>query len=382
MAEQKIRIVKPSLSDSALKEMEAVLKSGYWTQGKRVEQFEQQLAEYLDIKNVIVVSSGTAALHLALQVLGIGAGDEVIIPAYSFVATVNVVKLCGATPVFVDINTENFCLDTGLLEKAITSNTKVIIPVQEFGAVADMDEVCRLAGIYEIKIIEDAACALGSEFAGKKAGTFGDMGCFSFHPRKIISTGEGGAIVTDNTEYAQKLRMLRNHGCSGITRNEGFILYGLNYRMTDFQAVLGVEQLKTIEEIIRNRVEQANFYTEELNGLSWLQVPVSSVSNHADPERSTAKYKHTYQSYHLLLNKGNRDALKEFLRERGIESNIGAQYLPSLSCLNHINDNTPVCPLAHRSYSDGLVIPIGSHLSRNDLEEIILTIKEYGHEFP
>jgi len=382
MVEKKIRLTRPSLPHSAYDQIREVLDSGYWTQGEKVAEFETLLADYLGIGNVIVVSSGTAALHLALLVLNLQEGDEVIIPAFSFAATANVIKICGTKPVFVDINNNDWCLNIDLLERAITPRTKVIMPVQEFGGMADMDAISALADKYSLHVVEDAACALGSEYIGKKAGTIGELGCFSFHPRKIITTGEGGAVVTNNPDLADRLRMLRNHGCiagTGIGRKyagksrggriDQFILSGLNYRMTDFQAVLGCEQLKTIETTIKLRQKQAEIYFKLLSGISSLQLPEKDLS-----------FRHTYQTYHLLLKKGKRDDLIDYLRDRNIESNIGAQYLPGLACLKDDINPGITWEESLKAYQNGIVLPIGGHLTEEQLERISKAVKEFIDE--
>jgi len=379
MAEDKIRLTRPFLPQSAMNELLEVLEGGYWTQGVKVAEFERLLADYLGIDHVIVVSSGTAALHLAISILNLKSEDEVIIPAYSFAATANIVKICGARPVFVDVNNNDWCLDTSLLEEAINSRTKVVMPVQEFGSMTDMDSLSALSEKYNLHIVEDAACALGSEYKGKKAGTIGELGCFSFHPRKIITTGEGGAVVTNNEELADRLRMLRNHGCiagTGIARKlesrshggsiEQYILSGYNYRMTDIQAVLGIEQLKTIEETIKLRQKQATFYDERFSKETQLQIP-----------KRDSNTKHTYQSYHLLLKQGTRDALRDFLRSKKIESNIGAQYLPGLNCIKEDIDQSKTCPVSLNAYQNGIVLPIGRHINFEQLEMISKTVIEF-----
>lgn len=369
MVEQKIRLTRPFLPGSALPEMNRILESGFWTQGLKVAVFEKMLAEYLEVEHVVVVSSGTAALHLALLALDIRTGDEVIIPAFSFAATANVVKICGATPVFVDIRTEDCCLNIDLLEEAVTPRTKAIMPVHEFGAVAEMDAILQIAQRYGLKVIEDAACALGSLYKNRKAGTMGDIGCYSFHPRKIITTGEGGALVTNSKELAEKFRKLRNHGSSGNPFADAFVLTGLNYRMTEFQALLGIEQLRLIAETIDERQRQAEYYQRELGKVLWLALP-----------RIDPAIRATFQSYHLLIKNGKREQLSKYLRDHHIECNLGAQFLPGLPSLSDLRIDQKKYPEALQAYQNGLVIPIGRHLAQSDLNYIISTIKEFENE--
>jgi dTDP-4-amino-4,6-dideoxygalactose transaminase len=386
VAERKIRLAKPFLPEKVMTQLEIVLKSGYWTQGKRVKEFEKLLADYLQIEHVVAVSSGTAALHLALMALGIGENDEVIIPAFSFAATANVVRFCRAEPVFVDIRTDDFCINSRLIEEKINSKTKVIMPVHEFGNVAEMEEIRALAGKYNLNIIEDAACALGSGNDSQKAGTFGDMGCFSFHPRKIISTGEGGAIVTDNSVLAERLKSLRSHGKAKVTAKKVFLQNGLNFRMTDIQGVIGTEQLKLIEDLIIDRIRQAELYNRELKDLKGVIIPVTKSNT-----------RHTYQSYHLLLKDGLKDGLIAYLKKKNIESNIGAHFLPGLEIEEpeetEIDQYTPSTllsekektlelkyPEAYSAYKNGIVLPIGTHLNDDDLYKIISVVKEFVNE--
>ena len=216
-------MIKLSMPDIGLDEFEQikeVLDSGYLVQGDKVDEFENLVKDYLKAKHVIAVSSGTAALHLALLALDIKAGDEVIIPDFTFPATANVIELVGATPVFVDIDLDSFCIDTKKIEEKISSRTKAIMPVQEFGQSSDMSKTLEIAERYNLKVVEDAACAFGSEYGEKKIGTIGDIGCFSLHPRKAITTGEGGLLTTNSDEYAEKLRILRNHGIKNINGNK------------------------------------------------------------------------------------------------------------------------------------------------------------------
>ena len=212
MDKEIIRLAKPNISSNAIDEIADVFKSGFLVQGKKVAEFEKNLANYFNVKNAICVSSGTAALHLSLIALNIKQGDEVIVPAFTFPATANVVELVGAKPVFVDINLNDFCIDISEIESKITEKTKAIIPVHEFGQVAKIHEIIEIAKKYNLKVVEDAACAFGAEYNYKKIGTFGDTGCFSFHPRKAITTGEGGVILTNNEYIVERLFALRNHG--------------------------------------------------------------------------------------------------------------------------------------------------------------------------
>jgi len=364
-----IKLAKPNISEAAIKKVGEVLRSGNLIQGEYVQQFEQDLAEYLGVKNVIVVSSGTAALHLSLLALGVGPGDEVIVPAFSFPATANVVEAVGATTVFVDITLDDCCMDISLIQAAITSKTKVIIPVHEFGQSADMNPIMALSKKYNLKIIEDAACALGSAYNGQKVGTIGDFGCYSFHPRKAITTGEGGAVVTNDDEYASKIRSFRNHGIEMLNGKTDFKYSGLNYRMTDFQAVLGIEQLKTLEENIIHRIHIAQKYDDLLSGVQWIRTP-----------KFFNKRRMIYQTYHILLEECiNREALWCYLRKNNIEVNIGAQ---AIHILQYFAEKYHAKAKDHKeaiqAFHYGLAFPIGSHISNEDVLTITRLINHYS----
>jgi dTDP-4-amino-4,6-dideoxygalactose transaminase len=363
-----IRLAKPYISDQTIKEVVKVFNSGNLVQGEYVKKFENALRDYLNVKNAIVVSSGTAALHLALLALKVKKMDEVIIPALTFPATANVVILAGAKPIFIDITPSDFCIDTHKIEEKITKKTKVIVPVHEFGQPAKMDDIINISKRYKLKIIEDAACALGAEFKNKKVGTFGEFGCFSFHPRKIITTGEGGLIVTNDNKLAKKVKALRNHGISYKGGKVDFIAAGLNYRMTEFQAVLGIKQLEEIENFITQRIETANTYNDKLKKFNCIKIP------HVYQDR-----KMVYQTYHLLLGEDvNREELVDFLKAKGVETNIGSQALP---CLTYYKKKYKLKKEKFSNsvmvYGKGVALPIGKHLGNDDIQLVIKHLKSY-----
>jgi len=362
-----LRLAKPNISQDAINEVAEVLKSGFLVQGKKIVKFETELANYLNVKNAICVTSATSALHLSLLALDVKQGDEVIVPAFTFPTTANVVELVGAKPVFVDINLNGFCINTSKIEEKITKKTKAIIPVHEFGQAADIDKIIEIAKKHNLKVIEDAACALGAEFNNKKAGTFGDTGCFSFHPRKAITTGEGGVVVTNNKQIAEKIRALRNHGIVYKDEKIDFKYAGLNYRMTDFQAVLGIHQLKEIEEDIAHRLNLAYEYDKYLIKTNRIKTPFHLLNT-----------KHVYQTYHIILDKKiDRDILIKSLKEKGVETNLGAQ---ALNCLTYYQQKYGFkdsdFPVATRSYKHGLALPIGRHITAENVRMISEILKK------
>jgi len=361
-----IKLSKPYITEDCINNVIKVLRSGNLVQGDNVKDLEERFKAYLGIKYAVAVSSGTAALHLALQVLGISSGDEVIVPAFTFPATANVVELLGAKAVLVDINLDDFCINTSLIEEAITSRTKAIMPVHEFGQAAQIDKVMEIAEKYNLRVVEDAACALGTEFYNQKTGTFGDIGCFSLHPRKAVTSGEGGIIITNNADIANSLIILRNHGIENTEGKIDFINAGYNYRMTDFQAALCLPQLDLIENIIKERIKQANIYDDYLNDVSNIILPCIF------PER-----KMVYQTYHLLLDERfDRNTVIKQLKEKQIETNYGAYALNTLSYYTKkygykLNDY----PNAVFANKHGLALPMGMHLQQCDLEEVCVKLK-------
>jgi len=362
-----IPLAKPIISSTAIDAINKILLSGNLVQGEYVAQFENNLAQYLHIKNAIAVSSGTAALHLALLALDIKPGDEVIIPAFTFPATANVVELVGAKPILADINLSDYCIDVAGIEKLITSRTKAIMPVHEFGQTADMDALREIANNANIPIIEDAACAIGSKFKGQMAGTFGEIGCFSFHPRKTITTGEGGLLTTNNDQLAAKLRSLRNHGIVNTENKMDFCYAGLNYRLTEIQAVLGLTQLAEIDQIISQRIAYAHIYHDLLSSCPGVRLP-----------KEIAGRTHSFQSYQIMLpGHISRMELTQKLLTQGIQSNLGAQAIP---CLTYYREKYHYLetdfPNAVSAFTHGLVLPLGPHLTENDIIYITSKLQE------
>lgn len=354
-----IPLMVPDIQQQDIDAVVKVLQSGLLIQGKEVETFENNIADYLGVKHAIAVSNGTASLHLALVASGIGKGDEVIVPAFSYMATANVVELVGATPVFVDIDMETFNIDTALIEKAISSKTKAIIPVHEFGLACDITAILKIAEKHHLTVIEDAACALGALENKKYAGTFG-IGSFSFHPRKAVTSGEGGMLVTNDDELARKLRILRNHGIEMLDGKMEFVEAGFNYRLTDFQAALVNSQFQRIESILKHKNELAAIYFEELKGHNKIKLPVV-------PKDKTP----TWQSFHILVD-GNRDELINKLKEQGVGTNYGAQCMPYQKYYQqkYKLDCALLFPNALKAYQQGLVLPLYERLNAEDVKLI------------
>lgn len=365
-----IPLASPDINDDDIAEVVRVLKSGMLVQGKEVDQFERAVAEYIGVEEAICVSNGTATLHLALQCLGVGRGDEVIVPAFSYVATANVVELTGATPVFVDIDITTFNIDADAIEAKITNRTKAIMPVHEFGLAANMTAIRQIAQKYQIAVVEDAACALGARENGRYVGAFGDFGSFSLHPRKAISSGEGGVLTTNNPELAAKVRVLRNHGIQLVNGQMDFVEAGYNYRMTDFQAALVHSQFRRLPGILEYKQALAEVYFNEINN------PLITLPK--IPENRN----HTWQTFHVLLDDSlsQADIIKQ-LREQGIGVNYGAQCIPaqtyykskySLPC-------TELYPNALKAFTHGLALPIYEKLKKEDIQYIASIVNQISN---
>jgi perosamine synthetase len=315
-----IRLTIPTIEEDDLQAVRDVLASGFLVQGVHVAEFEQTIASYLGTDHAVAVSNCTAALLLALLALEVGRGDRVAVTTYSWPATANVIVQCGAEPVFVDIDPETFNMDANALERTL-ANTKVkaVLPVHTFGGMADMTQIAEVASRHGAALVEDAACALGAELNGRKAGTWGRLACFSFHPRKAITTGEGGMITTNDAALARQLRILRNHGQDPDAAAPDFVAAGYNMRMTEFQAALGVTQMKKVERIIENRRMLAERYGELIGG------------NALTPPKASPASRHVYQSYVALLPTWAANKRAEIIHElkaRGIETTIGTYHLP------------------------------------------------------
>ena len=356
-----IPLASPDITDSDITEVVRVLKSGMLVQGPEVEQLERKIASFIGVKHCIAASNGTATLHMSLIAMGIGPGDEVIVPAFSYIATANVVELTGAICRFVDINIQTFNINADAIEKAISPKTKAIIVVHEFGLSADISKIISIADKHRIPVIEDAACALGATEDEKNVGSFGRVGSFSLHPRKAISSGEGGLITTNDTDLSDKLRILRNHGIRMRDGKMDFVAAGFNYRMTDFQAVLVTSQLKRLPEILNVKSGLAKVYFEELDP-SRLQLP--SVP---------AGRRHTWQTFHVLLP-DDLDQMQVIsqLRSRGVGTNYGAQCIPyqTYYAEKYKLDSAALFPNALKSFKKGLALPIYEKLSVKDIKYI------------
>lgn len=338
-----------------------VLRSDYITTGPKIEELENSIAEYTGAKYAVAVSNGTAALHAACFAAGIKPGDEVITTPMTFAASANCILYMGAKPVFADIDPRTYNIDPQSVESKITDRTKAVIPVHFTGQPCDMDEIIKIADKYRLTVIEDGAHALGAEYKGRKIGTISPMTTFSFHPVKHITTGEGGAVTTNDSSLYKKLIMFRTHG---ITRdaeemesNEGSWFYeqqflGYNYRMTDIQAALGASQMKKLEAFLKKRRSYAALYNELLGGLDEVSIPY--------------QYDNVRSAWHLYIIKLNRDKL-----------NVGRREIFDRLRISNIGVNVHYIPVYYHPYYRGLGYSKGLCPVAESLYEVIITLPLY-----
>ncbi len=354
------RLLQPTLQPK----INQVLQNGNYIQGPEVKTFENELANYLSIKNVISCGNGTDSLQIALMAIDIKVGDEVIIPAFSYIAVAEVVCLLGAIPVFVDVDEKYFQLNNELVEKAITSKTKAIIPVHLFGQSGDIETLLNIAERHNVVVLEDTAQALGGTYningKQKYLGGLGKIGCTSFFPTKNLSCfGDGGAIFTNDDELAKKIRMIANHG--QVTKYNHQII-GVNSRLDTLQAVVLSEKLKNLEDNLSIKKKLAGFYNQQLKDISQLALP--SVFENA---------KHTWHQYTIVVKNEVRDNLKLYLKENGIDAMI---YYPMPLAKQKAYSNYKFsAPIAERLCSSVLSLPIHPLLKEEEITYICNTIK-------
>lgn len=355
-----IPINKPIMGEEEKNAVLSVIESERLTDasyegGKHVQDFEGKVRGLLRAKHVVAVNSGTAALHCALLALGVKAGDEVVIPSFTFVATANVVLACGAKPVFVDTKAD-YNIDPATFRKAVTRRTKAVIPVHIYGYPADMDEIRETADKHSIRVVEDAAESLGAEYKGRQTGTLSDMGCFSMYATKVATTGEGGAVSTDSDELADRLRLVRNHGMlhGYDSRHLGF-----NYRMTEIAAAIGSAQMDKLGGFLESRLGNAKFLTERLGGV-----------NGAEFTQAATDRTHVFYLYTLSLRK-NRDQIAKRLNERGVGAAVyfrtPVHKTPLYARLGYSRKRLKSTESASRHV---LSLPVHPGVTRPDLERV------------
>jgi perosamine synthetase len=351
---------RPYFSGGEAVAVAEVIESRWVTQGPRVRDFENAFARTVGAKHAVAVTNCTAALHLALMASGVGHGDEVVVPSLSFVATANAVRQTGAQPIFADIDPATYNLSPAAAAGAITPRTKAIMPVHQIGLPADMDEFAALARDHDLALVQDAATALGARYRDQRIGSLPSLACFSFHPRKVITTGEGGMIVTPDGDLAARLRRLRHHGMSisDLDRHdadevefESYDEVGFNHRMTDVQAALGLCQLDVLDAALAARRRLAARYSEAITGLANLEPP------HEPRDR-----RHSFQSYAVrLTGPADRDDLIRRLHRDGIETRRGVTAIHLQTAYR--NHSHRALPATEQAAGDTLLLPLYPELT-------------------
>jgi len=374
MTERNIPISLPSTGEDEWQAVREPILSGWLTQGPKVAEFEKRFAEMHGVRHAIATTSCTTGLHLALAALGVGPGDEVIVPAFTWVATANVVLYCGATPVFVDVDPRTFNMNPADVVAKVTERTKAVIPVHLFGLCADIDAI-RAVLPQNVKVLEDAACAAGAIYKGRMAGGLGDVGVFSFHPRKSITTGEGGMVTTNDDALAERMIMMRNHGASisEEQRHRGphpyllpdFNLLGFNYRMTDLQGAVGLVQLEKLERFIAERAKWAAWYREQLAGLEWLRCP-------DEPEEG----RHAWQAFVTWVDPDKapmpRNEMMDLLQQKGVSTRPGTHAVHMLGLYRkRFGLRAGDFPGARDCDANTMAIPLHNRMTEEDYEYVV-----------
>jgi dTDP-4-amino-4,6-dideoxygalactose transaminase len=339
----RVRLGWPDTGEPELEEVREVLESGMLTMGPKVEEFEAGVARACEVEHALAVSSGTAALHLAVLAFGLDPGDEVLVPAYTFPATANVVALAGLRPVLVDVDPETMNLDPSRLE--VGKRTKLLLGVHLFG------RPLRLHELPDVPLLEDAAGALGARYRGRACGSLGVAGCLSFHPRKIVTTGEGGAVTTNDDAFAAEVRLLRNHGWRSVVPAD-MPVPGLNYRLSDILCAVGIPQLARLDELLAARTRIAEGYSERLAHLPVL-LPAADAGD-----------VHGWQAYVIQVD--DRDRILAELRSQGIEAQIGTYSLPLLAAYRDQGE----FPGARRVFERALALPFHTRLTEDELDRV------------
>ncbi len=364
-----IPISKPFLSTEEAQSAYDTILTGWVTQGPRVEEFEHEFVKITGAKYAVAVSNCTTALHLSLIVAGITEGDEVICPSLSYIATANSIRYVGAKPVFAEVSND-YNLDVKDIENRITENTKAILLVHQMGMPANIDEVKNICNKYKLKLIEDAACAIGSSYKNKMIGSHSDLVCFSFHPRKVITTGDGGMITTNREDYYKRLKKLRQHGMSvndrvrHVSKKVIFEKYeelGYNYRLTDIQASVGIEQLKKLNEIVEKRREIASIYNDAFKNIQHIELPKDNSQTISN-----------FQSYSMILKKDfpiKRNDLMQKLLDLGIATRKGIMLAHKEKAYFNFNFKN----LEHSEFlsNNSIILPLYVPMSKNDIDFVI-----------
>ena len=369
-----VPITKPALTEEEAHAPYDSIKSGWVTQGPKVAEFEKAVAAYVGAKHGVATTSCTTGLHLALATIGIGPGDEVIVPSFTFIASANAILYTGATVVFCEVDPRTFNADPADIEKRITKKTKALMPVDQIGLGCDIDAINDIAKRHGIDVVEDAAPTIGGTYKGRRVGSNAHQTVFSFHPRKVITTGEGGMITTDDDALADKARKLRAHAMSvsDLERHkadrpilEEYHELGFNYRMTDIQASIGLVQIRRLDELLRIRVAKADRYTRELADLKKVRTPYT-------PPYAT----HTYQSYCLDFDRSvDRDDLMAGLLRRGVATRRGVM-ASHLEKVYRDRVGKVSLPITEEKARSTMLIPLFATMTDDEQSYVIESLRE------
>ena len=369
-----IPLMRPWITDDEINSVVEVLKSGWITQGEKVDEFEKAVADYIGVKEAVATNSCTSSMHLSFIINGISTGDSVICPSHTCMASANAILHCGATPRFCDIDPLTYNMSPESIEANIDDKTKAILVVHQIGLPAHLEEIEKIAKKYNLIIIEDAACSFGGVYKGSKLGSFGHPACFSFHPRKIITTAEGGMVVTNDSDFAEIARQIRSTGASisDLTRHRAkgtlvqkYERIGYNYRMTDIHAAIGLAQLRKISMILSERSGQAEYYNNQLADIKEISTPY--VPDYA---------RHAWSSYLIKITALNlsRDDVLRFMSDNGVSCRIGIQPLhlePFFRGTTHC-----VLPETENAAKNTMFLPIYPGMPQSDQDRIIMLLKK------
>lgn len=361
-----IRLTRPDLEGSA-RAIGEVLGRGLLVQGALVARFEEAVAAYVGRRHAAAVNSGTSAIQCALAAAGVGAGDEVIVPDFTFPATANAVVTCGARPVLADIDPDTFNLRPDEVASRISGRTRAVMPVDLFGLAADLEPISQTAGERGLLLIEDSACALGASLGGRGCGSFGQASALSFHPRKIVTTGEGGMVLTDDPELDRRVRRLRNHGIDASGGAALFVEAGYNLRLTEIQAALGLDQMGRIQDLIDGRRRVAAVYGRLLRGLDAIRPPVEPAGRF-----------HSYQSYVVMVDPAlDRDRLIAAMRAAEVETAIGTYAIHHQPFYAEKFGYKPGdLPVSSRAFKHSLALPIYPSMEDGTVGEVVERLKD------
>ena len=377
-----IQISQPSVGREEWEALREPLETGWLTQGPKVREFEAAFASRHSVEHAVATTSCTTALHVALLSLGIGPGDEVIVPAFTFVATANAVVYCGARPIFADVEGDTYNISVDSVADRLSDRTRAVLAVHLFGLCADMASLGRVIPP-GVELVEDAACAAGATFCGRSAGSIGHVACFSFHPRKSITTGEGGMITTNDTAIAAAARRLRDHGMSSSSADRHRASQqqllppvdelGYNYRMTDLQASIGIVQLSKLDHFVAERARLAERYRQGLGDLEWLRLPADLPDS-----------QHAWQSFVTVLDGAplSRDTLMTHLTERGIATRPGTHAVTELGYYQRsYGVNGRDYPVASRLHRNTMAFPLHNRMTDDDVDEVVDEVRSAARTY-